>query len=106
MRYVQSRALPHFPLAQLENMATHRLLARLDSLRACTECPEHSDYSPAAVQEVDGILFKDSDDWRRAYKDVKEVLATREHVPRGSKAKRQSEAREKSKKPSLRRRAR
>lgn len=91
-RYVQGRALPYLHPDQLAQVATNRLLARLDSLRKCHECVEQSDFCPKAVQQVRGILFKDSDEWRQAYQDVKSILDHREHVRRGPLERQQAAA--------------
>ncbi len=62
-------------------MPTRALLARLERLRWCEDSQQYSDLSDAQVVAVDGkILFKDSDIWRSAYRDLKDVLSTREHV--------------------------
>jgi hypothetical protein len=76
------REVPVFQRQDLESMPTKMLLARLDRLRFCEESAATSDLSKDEVGDVSGILFKDSAEWRQAYDDVKQVLATREHIPR------------------------
>lgn len=64
--------------AQLEKLPTKRLLAYRASLFRFHEGPSHdvTDYG-----EVPRELNKQSPEWREAMSLVKEVLATREHVP-------------------------
>ena len=62
-------------------MPTQALLARLERLRWCEGTQRNSDMSDEEVALVDGkILFKDSDIWRSAYEELRDVLSTREHV--------------------------
>lgn len=83
---------------ELEEMHTGSLLTRLKKLRGLHDCFEKSDW---LVEERDAaaraglIAFKDQEIWKTAFDDVKSVLAKREHLPRGSKEKRQDAAREK-----------
>ena len=80
-------------IEELERLHTGTLLTRLQLLRGLHERPEDSDlYKEEIVQLVDVIAFKNTEEWRLAYADVKAVLATREHRPKGSKEKRQQSA--------------
>jgi len=36
---------------------------------------------PEKVTTSEGVLFKNTPEWRNAYADLKAVLGTREHVP-------------------------
>ena len=65
---------------ELQAMPTRQLLARLERLRRCEESLAHSDLTAQEVDGHIGILFKESRAWQQAYGDVKQVLATREHV--------------------------
>jgi len=62
-------------------MPTKQLLGRLLSLQQCEESAILSDRTPGEGAPREGIVFKNTADWRKAYADLKEVLATREHVP-------------------------
>ena len=73
------RALP----SELRNMSTKQLLARLARLRSCEESLVGSDLTSQEVENCQGILFKQSPEWSEAYRDLKQELATREHVVSG-----------------------
>ena len=76
------RRRPIFPksLAELEALSTKQLLGRLKQLRQCEESLALSDRD---VSDDSGrIEFKQSPEWISAFRDVKEVLSRREHVPR------------------------
>ena len=64
----------------LRQMPTKALLARLARLRMCEESLAASDLSPTEVESVRGILFKSTPEWSQAFGEVKQELATREHV--------------------------
>jgi hypothetical protein len=74
------RAVSILAADRLEAMSTKQLLARLARLHFCEQ--DDSDYMPAEIAGTEGILFKDTVEWRAAYADLKRILATREHVPR------------------------
>ncbi len=77
------RALPVMERAELEQMPTGALLARLKRLRWCEDDPEYSDILPDELAKVEGqILYKCDTLWKTAYSDLKEILATREHHSR------------------------
>ncbi|MBL4863406.1 MAG: hypothetical protein JKY63_00680 [Rhodobiaceae bacterium] len=66
---------------ELNGLPTKALLARLKRLRWCEENRAISDLSDAEVRSLEGkIVFKDTEIWRAAYRDIKAVLATREHI--------------------------
>ena len=76
-----ARAVPPMARLELEALPTGALLARLKRLRWCEESKGESDLSDEEVGSVAGlILFKEEGAWRAAYSDLKEVLASREHV--------------------------
>jgi len=83
--------------SDLEGMHTGSLLARLRRLQQCEESFEHSDRSGTEMEpdpsETGRIEFKNTSVWRAAYRDVKEILDTREHLPTAA----EREARRKSK---------
>lgn len=76
------RAVPVATLEGLRGMPTKALLARLAHLRFCEESLGASDMTPEEAQTAEGILFKDTVEWKLAFDEVKQVLAGREHVPR------------------------
>src|SRR4051794_29471768 len=76
------RAIPILAANRLAAMSTKQLLARLARLRFCEDQQDDSDLTAAEIATTDGILFKDTSEWRAAYADLKLILATREHVPR------------------------
>ena len=96
--------------AALEGLHTGSLLARLQALRALEDCPTApawpSDASfqamapPQANLTADrdpalgpALAFKSDPGYQQALAEVKALLATREHRPRGSKLRRQQQAR-------------
>jgi hypothetical protein len=70
------------PLTELETFPTRKLLARLKLLRECEESLVLSDRD--AADGSGSIEFKQSPEWISAFRDVKQVLSGREHVPRKS----------------------
>ncbi len=83
---LQMRAVPHVSRECLTKMRTRQLIGRLKALRRCIEALDCTEFSEEHAPEVDGILFKDSVEWELAYKELKDILATREHLPRGPKS--------------------
>lgn len=75
--------VPERPLEQLEAWPTRRLLGRLRRLQQCVDAPGLSDLTPNELPSVEGIAWKDSPQWQRAYRELKQLLAGREHVPGG-----------------------
>ena len=67
--------------AELEALPTQRLLARLKRLQECEESLDLSDRGPD--EERGGIEFKQTDAWREAHWQLKQILAQREHLPKG-----------------------
>lgn len=67
----------------LESMPTGSLLSRLRRLLACEESLAASDQLDQGLQQVTAgtIEFKKSTEWAKAHRDLKEVLALREHLP-------------------------
>jgi hypothetical protein len=89
--------------ADLEKMNTKALLLRLKRLREVDECFERSEclydfetidsFLITAADELRYLItFKNSEEWKLAYKELKEVLADREHVNRGDRKHRQERA--------------
>jgi hypothetical protein len=76
------RAVAVLGRTSLQSLTTKQLLARLARLRFCEESAELSDMTPPEIELARGILFKRTPEWRTAYADLKEVLATRDHVSR------------------------
>lgn len=79
------RALAPISVAQLEDMPTAALLARLTRLRWCEESRAASDLTADEIASVEGqILFKDNPAWHTAWKDLKTILSRREHVEKAT----------------------
>lgn len=87
-------------MEQLNKLHTGSLLTRLQALRSLS-LDESFDCCDLTLAEVDAVKkagligFKNSDLWAEAFRDVKAVLAEREHLPKGSKEARQLAAKEK-----------
>jgi hypothetical protein len=60
-------------LAELKALSTKRLLARLRQLHRCEESLLLSDRADERDCSVE--MFKDSPEWKFAYKQLKELLA-------------------------------
>lgn len=89
------RTLSPVAVEDLQQLQTGRILERFRQLRRLQISYEASDWSDEerdAVEAAGLIAFKSSDLWEKAFADVKGVLSEREHLPRGSKQKRQQEA--------------
>lgn len=72
--------------SDLEALSTKQLLARLKRLLQCEESLALSDREAQDYEASGSIEFKASPEWAAAYHDVKEVLARREHIPKGIEA--------------------
>jgi hypothetical protein len=70
------------PLVELEALSTKQLLGRLRRLHECEESLALSDRDVA--NDSGCIEFKQSAEWIAAFRDVKQVLSRREHVPKKS----------------------
>lgn len=67
---------------ELEKLTTKQLLARLKRLRQCEASASLSDGGELAFSQ--GVMFKDTAEWAAAYEQLKNVLARREHIPKGN----------------------
>ena len=80
---------------ELETLHTGSLLSRLERLRKCEESFRLSDkfgYEEEPDLSATGYIeFKDTDAWKQAYSELKEILTDREHIP--SAAERRSRGR-------------
>lgn len=77
----------------LTRLHTGSLLARLEALRGLHDRAEDSDWTEDERSAVRGmIVFKNTTVWEAAVADIKAVLADREHVEQGSKARRRQAA--------------
>jgi hypothetical protein len=69
----------------LEKMHTGTLMSRRVALLKCEEsfvASDHGVYEAKPSASITGIIeYKDSREWKQAYKQLKDVLAAREHVP-------------------------
>lgn len=63
-------------------MPTKQLLGRLKQLHRCEESLALSDRDQNEYKPLGVIEFKDSPEWLEEYDCLKELLATREHIPR------------------------
>lgn len=96
--FTRSDTIGPMTLSELQKLHTGSLLRRLEHLRTLEESYEVGDWYPEErdAHEAAGLIgVKNSERWRIAFRDVKTVLSDREHLPRGSKEKRQMAAREK-----------
>ena len=78
--------VPVLDPAVLALMRTRELLGRRRRLLRSVESANLSDASPEELAQATGILFKDTPEWKTAYLQLKQVLATREHIPQGAEA--------------------
>jgi hypothetical protein len=97
---MKRRLIPVLARKALASMPTKQLLGRLHSLQQCEESAALSDRTPEEIAVSEGILFKNTTEWQRAYAALKAALATREHVPSAAERTqaRQQRARRKSNK--------
>jgi hypothetical protein len=96
-------AVKPYAIESLEAMTTRQLLGYLSRLRACEESlarsdlagqPLPSDYGPASR-----IYFKDDPRWQEQWREVKRVLAQRDHVARPAERREASLQRKKTQEP-------
>jgi hypothetical protein len=71
----KKRHIPVLGIDKLYEMHTGSLLSRLQALRQCNET--RNDGDDIVFDNV--IVSKDEEKWKVAYRQVKEVLAGREH---------------------------
>ncbi|GEM_PF-1081588 len=71
---------------QLKVLPTKALLGRLRRLHQCEESFVLSDKDESEICS-NTIQFKDTSEWQTAYKELKEILKSREHLPKGKDAK-------------------
>lgn len=76
--------VPILDAVVLSTRPTKALLGRLRRLQRCEESPNASDATPDELARAEGILFKDTLEWKTAYAELKQLLVTREHVPKGA----------------------
>lgn len=94
MPSLSQKAVAALSPAALERLHTGSLLTRLQALRALEACPATSAWSPAEIQALRPcMLFQSDPGFLEALAAVKAARAKREHLPRGSKAQRQQQAR-------------
>lgn len=86
LSYMKRKPIQPLTREQLEALPTKALLGRLKRLYNCEESFEFSDKDESEV-DANTIQFKDTPQWQRAYKELKEVLSIREHLPKGKEAK-------------------
>jgi hypothetical protein len=78
---MKRRLIPILAPKSLLKMPTKQLLGRLRALHRCEEASAFSDLTAGEIAAGKGILFKNSAEWQDAYKHLKAILATREHLP-------------------------
>lgn len=71
-------------VVDLEALSTRQLIGRLQCLHRCEESLALSDRDAETYASSGAIEFKDSPEWVAEFKKLKEVLARREHVPKGA----------------------
>lgn len=82
------KKIPVLKIEELEKLNTKQLLSILKKLQSCENSFEETDltydinldptkYSPNL------IFYKETDSWKQAYIDVKNILKTREHIIKG-----------------------
>jgi len=87
-------------IKELESMHTGSLMTRRKALLKCEESYESSDQVGITPQKKkdDFIEFKDSKEWKQAYKELRDILSTRENIPNKQERKALRQAKAKSKK--------
>lgn len=80
--------IPIVTIEELNRMPTKQLIARLRRLLGCEGDFESSDLAFGDNKDPDELFpnlinYRDTERWEKAYNDVKQVLGTREHVPKG-----------------------
>lgn len=78
------RKLPKvIPIEELQKKGTKELLGYLKRLWRCEESFEMSDkYTDPDLVDEETIYFKETQKWKEAYRNVKSILDTREHIKR------------------------
>lgn len=85
-RFLLQRSVESLPQSELQTWATKRLLGRMKALWACMDWIDDREIYPEEVARVQGrVLLRGSTEWTSALTELKEVLATREHFPRGQR---------------------
>lgn len=96
-------AVKPYATVSLEAMTTRRLLGHLSRLRACQESLAVSDLAgqplPSDYDPVAHIYFKDDPRWQQQSKEVKRILAAREHIERPAERRQESLRRKKAQEP-------
>lgn len=89
------------PKDELLSMATGALVNRRSSLLKCEESFVSSDRfgyeEPPEPDKTGFIEYKDHPSWSKAYNEVKDILAKREHLPTAAERKARREAQSKKK---------
>ena len=88
------------PKEELESMHTGSLMSRRAALLKCEESYELSDQAGISPPEKNRefIEFKDTDEWKQAYKELKDILSTRENIPNKQERKAMRQAKAKARK--------
>ena len=80
-----SSRVPICDPSALEGMHTGSLLSRLELLQRCEESFNQSDWvdmeEAPDPSQTGFIEFKNTPEWATAYRDLKKILDTREHLP-------------------------
>jgi len=70
-------------IEELTSKGTKELLGYLKRLQRCEECFEMSDMDENIdLLDSQTIYFKETEKWKTTYRNVRSILATREHIPR------------------------
>ena len=79
----KSKKIETIDLESLEQMHTGSLMSRRKALLACEESIKLSDRDQGYVVENGYIEFKQTEEWKKAYSQLKSVLKNREHWIKG-----------------------
>jgi hypothetical protein len=74
---MKPRSVTPLNVNKLEKLSTPRLLSFLHKLQQCEESLVSSDWSIEEISEINGIVFKSSEEWQMQYNLVRSVLAGR-----------------------------
>ena len=79
-------SVPIVSQTELDKLHTGSLLSRLKRLQQCEESFQLSDRSGEELEpdpSITGLIeFKDTDAWRQAHSELKDILSRREHFRR------------------------
>lgn len=82
------KKIPVLKIEELEKLNTKQLLSRLKKLLSCENSFEDTDLTydinlDPTKSNPNLIFYKETELWKQAYIDVKNILKTREHIIKG-----------------------